>query len=478
MKKNNFINKFLILQLPYAVTSLMPILSLPIFTKFLSTEDYGILALASVYGILFGGLSNLGLTVAFERNFFQLTKKINQINLMWSCLILSMLILGFFSSITFFFHNAITNLFFNTNFEGKILFYALLFAGLKNSIQFFYVFMINNKLVTTFAFISMIETIIVTTCSIIFVSKFKLGVSGYISGQVTGVSLILIFLSILYILKNGFSINILLLKNALIFGLPLTPRVFFNSLSSQFDKYLLGYFNSLGVTGLLNIAQKISYSSNNFLSSLQNLYGPDLYDLYHKKKYCDFKNGSNNLLYPYFNFYILICLSIGMFSEELLLILTTEGFHKAYPIIIPLVMFYVVNFFGTTKQLLIANKSYLISKLSMITLVINIIITLPVIYKFGLYGAAWGAFFSGIISSYLNFYYSQKFLKIDFSLKFLRNLLFVLLLLLVSFILYETNINYVLRLSYKILSVISILILTRTYIYLKSLSNIIFRNDN
>ena len=77
MKKNNFINKFLILQLPYAVTSLIPILSLPIFTKFLSTEDYGILALANVYGILFGGLSNLGLTVAFERNFFQLTKKIH-----------------------------------------------------------------------------------------------------------------------------------------------------------------------------------------------------------------------------------------------------------------------------------------------------------------------------------------------------------------------------------------------------------------
>ena len=165
--------------------------------------------------------------------------------------------------------------------------------------------------------------------------------------------------------------------------------------------------------------------------------------------------------------------------RRITLILTTKDFQKAYPIIIiPLVMFYVVNFFGTTKQLLIANKSYLISKLSMITLVINIIITLPVIYYFGLYGAAWGAFFSGIISSFLNFYYSQKFLKIDFSLKFLRNLLFVLLLLFISFILYETNIDYVLRLSYKILSVLSILIITRTYAYLKPPSNIIFRNGN
>lgn len=476
--KNNLINKFLILQLPYLVSSLVPILSLPIFTKFLSTEDYGILALANTYGILFGGLSNLGLSVAFERNFFQLKKKENQIKLMWSCLTLSLLILSFFSCVTFFFHSTITKIFFNTNFKGKILFYALLFAGLKNSIQFFYIFMINNKLVTKFAFISMIETIIVTTCSIIFVSRFNLGASGYISGQVTGLSLIILFLTVLYILKNGFSFNFLFLKDAIFFGLPLTPKVFFSSLNTQFDKYLLGYFNSLGVTGLLNIAQKISYSSNNFLSSLQNLYSPELYDLYYKKKGRNFKKESNKLLYPYFNVYILICLSIGLFSEELLLILTTKDFQKAYPIIIPFVMFYIVNFFGTTKQLLIANKSYLISKLSMTTLFINIIINLPAIYYFGLYGAAWGAFFSGIISSVLNFYYSQKFLKIDFSLKFLRNLLFVLLLLFISFILYETNIDYVLRLSYKILSVLSILIITRTYAYLKPPSNIIFRNGN
>ena len=142
--KNNLINKFLILQLPYLVSSLVPILSLPIFTKFLSTEDYGILALANTYGILFGGLSNLGLSVAFERNFFQLKKKENQIKLMWSCLTLSLLILSFFSGVTFFFHSTITKIFFNTNFKGKILFYALLFTGLKNSIQFFYIFMIKN----------------------------------------------------------------------------------------------------------------------------------------------------------------------------------------------------------------------------------------------------------------------------------------------------------------------------------------------
>ena len=73
--KNNLINKFLILQLPQLASSLVPILSLPIFTKFLSTEDYGILAVANTYGVLFGGLSNLGLSVAFERNFFQLKKK-------------------------------------------------------------------------------------------------------------------------------------------------------------------------------------------------------------------------------------------------------------------------------------------------------------------------------------------------------------------------------------------------------------------
>ena len=48
ISENNLINKFNT-SITILVSSLVPILSLPIFTKFLSTEDYGILALANTY---------------------------------------------------------------------------------------------------------------------------------------------------------------------------------------------------------------------------------------------------------------------------------------------------------------------------------------------------------------------------------------------------------------------------------------------
>ena len=58
--------------------------------------------------------------------------------------------------------------------------------------------------------------------------------------------------------------SIFVLKGCYFFWVASNSKSLFSSLNTQFDKYLLGYFNSLGDTGLLNIAQKISYSSNNF----------------------------------------------------------------------------------------------------------------------------------------------------------------------------------------------------------------------
>ena len=50
---------------------ILPLIAIPIFTRILSPEDYGILALAMIYGIIMSGLANFGVSLAYERNFFQ-----------------------------------------------------------------------------------------------------------------------------------------------------------------------------------------------------------------------------------------------------------------------------------------------------------------------------------------------------------------------------------------------------------------------
>ena len=67
-KEQQIRNSFIYL-LPTGIGNLIPILTLPIFTRILTKEDYGVLALAQVYAIFVSGLANFGLTIGYERNF-------------------------------------------------------------------------------------------------------------------------------------------------------------------------------------------------------------------------------------------------------------------------------------------------------------------------------------------------------------------------------------------------------------------------
>ncbi|MCX5709087.1 MAG: oligosaccharide flippase family protein [Candidatus Omnitrophica bacterium] len=51
--------------------NLISLIALPIFTRILSKEDYGIFALAEVYGLFVSGLANFGMIISYNRNFFK-----------------------------------------------------------------------------------------------------------------------------------------------------------------------------------------------------------------------------------------------------------------------------------------------------------------------------------------------------------------------------------------------------------------------
>ena len=60
--------------LPSMTGVVIPLITLPLFTRVLSPEEYGSLALCQVYAVFTTGLANFGLTFGYERDF--LNKKI------------------------------------------------------------------------------------------------------------------------------------------------------------------------------------------------------------------------------------------------------------------------------------------------------------------------------------------------------------------------------------------------------------------
>ena len=71
---------------PLAIGNVLPIVTLPVFTRILTTEEYGAWALANVFAVFVGGLASGGLSVGYERNFFQHADPRERAQLLYSVL--------------------------------------------------------------------------------------------------------------------------------------------------------------------------------------------------------------------------------------------------------------------------------------------------------------------------------------------------------------------------------------------------------
>lgn len=68
------IKNLILYSVPFLFKYILPIISFPIFTRFLTKYDFGVYALSIFYGTFGAGLINLGLLNIYERIFFSLDK--------------------------------------------------------------------------------------------------------------------------------------------------------------------------------------------------------------------------------------------------------------------------------------------------------------------------------------------------------------------------------------------------------------------
>lgn len=439
---------FLWYAFPFLIRNFIPLISLPFFTRYISPDDFGILALSVIYGVFIVGLLNLGLISVFERNFFELKEQKERIELMWSCIIFVFINLTFGVIFTFYFEASINHILFGETFPTYLTVLAISHLSIKSILQYFYIFLRNAKKANLYALISILEALICVTLSIYFVYHHK-GILGYALGQAMGVFSILLVLFLLSLFNNQVHFKLKLLRENLALSLPLTPRVFFGTINTQFDRFMIGKLNSTAGVGLYDIGQKIANLGFLFMTVLQQVFSPEVFS-YYMNKPKEFSAHIGKYLTPFFYVSLLFCLLLGVFSQEIVLLLTTPAYYNAYPIIVVLNMLYASYFFGKQPQLILAKKMKLISYLSFLTILINVLFNIPLIYYYGIMGAAWGTFFSGIFMASISFYYAQKYAPIEYSRFSYQSYLLFQLFMFFVLILWYLNAGYGLSLLIRI----------------------------
>jgi O-antigen/teichoic acid export membrane protein len=402
--------------LPITVGSIIPLVTLPIFTRILTKEDYGVWGLAQIYAVFMSGLANFGLTVGFERNFFQYKELKKSAQLLYSvmCFIISIFLV--ITVFTLLFKSYLSKWIIGSEKYGNILFWSFVATAIMGLKTYYLTYFKNTANAKAFVWYTIDETVMGAVLSLFMVAYLRIGIIGLIWGQLVASLIVFSLLAINFLKRYPFSFNAAVLKDVLKLSVPLTPRIFFGIIGNQFDKYMIGLMSTIGGVGIYTLGQKLAGIIFTFMTAIQNVFSPQVY----KKMFELGDKGGESIgkyLTPFLYLSNAVALLISLFSHEIVVILMPQSYHAASEIIIILSMYYSIMFFGKQPQLLYSKKTMITSFLSISSIVLNVALNIPFILKWGMIGAAWGTFLSGLISGVISFVVSQKYYEIKWEYK-------------------------------------------------------------
>jgi O-antigen/teichoic acid export membrane protein len=414
-------------------TKALGFISVPIYTRLLSPEEYGVLsiftAIISITFVFFS-LNFSGSLVRFYH------EKNNKFEEFVSSVILFLII---FNSILFpivyLFKGEISSF---INIEPIIFVIAIIVAIFNIPLDLFLSYLHASKQSKKNSIISVIKSILILVISIVWMfilanDKFF----GKIYAQLL-ISGLLFVVSVKYFIKLGKpKFKFKYVKYSLVFGIPLIPHALSNFILSYFDRIAINQLTGSLDTGLYSFAYNVGMIMNVVVMAMNKAWVPMFYDNLKENNY----NKINSMAINYSKYIFFAAISLILFSKEIVMILADKSYYAALDLVPIIILSSVFIFFYT----LFANYSFyrkktaLISTATLLAGAINIGLNYWLIPKFGYIAAAYTTLFSYIVLFILH-YINARFIVGERVIK-LKKIVIDFLILILGTAIYLTLIS-------------------------------------
>lgn len=425
-------------------------LSIPILTRLLTTEDYGVLgvytSITSILIIIFG----LGIRGSVTRYFYEDKNDFDKF------LGTNISLLGIFGILLlsglYYFRNELS-VFFETS--SKLFVYASLVAFFSVMFEIYQSYLQASKRSKEYSILSMTKSFFTLAVTIIII--LQLEQEKYL-GQVFAQLLIIIIISsyslfrVIKISKINFQKKYVVYS--LVFGVPVVFHLISQTILSSFDQIIINQLVGEKETGIYSFAYQIGLIQSIISMGILKAWTPIFYEKIKEKKYLDIEN----LAKKYSVLIYVIALSLMLFSYEIIYIMADKKFHSSVEIVPIIVISYVFFFLYTiyVGYSFYHKKTYLIAIFSLISGITNIALNYLLIPIYGFQAAASTTLVSFVILFGLHYINVKLIIKEENIIR-LRKLLPNLGLIILVFFLFvgikSLLTNYILILITKLLLV-------------------------
>ena len=401
------------------LVGLSGIILLPILTKTLPIEEYGIWAQISVTIGLIPLVVMLGLPYTMVR-FLAATKKREEIQEgFYSIAFIVVVTSAITSFLLFLFSKPIAASLFDNNFTIVRILSLIVFIECLNGLLLnFFRTVQQIKRYSIFFFVQ-------TWLNVVLVAYFVL--SGYgIFGAVIGlfISSLLVFLIMAFLIISEIGIKIPKfshIREYLVFGLPTVPGNLSSWVVRSSDRYVIGIFLGTAFVGYYSPGYMLGNIINIFLAPLSFMLPAVLSKYYDENNMKEVKTVLRYSLKYFLAMAIPSAFGLSLLSKPLLMILSTPEIASQGYIITPFVALSAVLFgiYTAFHQIIVlVKKTTIIGTIWIIAAILNFGLNIIVVPYIGILGAAITTLLAFAFALILTSFYSFRYFKFDIELGF------------------------------------------------------------
>jgi len=386
----------------------IPFLMLPILTRYLTPEDYGIVSIFTVIIAVLSVFTGLNVHGAININFFKMDKRElkNYIGNVYIILAISSLIVLIILSI---FSNIIIN---NIELSINWVYMALLVSFFQFTTNINLLLWVAEQKSKQYIIYQIMQTILITTLSLIFIIKFNMKWEGQILATTIGI-LTFSMISFIFIIKRGyfyFKLNFNYIKDALYFGIPLIPHTLSGWIKTGSDRILLVSMVGASATGIYSVGYQIGYVIGVVVLALNKVWTPYLFKILSDNPSLKDKERIVKFTYIYFIFIILFAILFSYIAQNMVYYFLDEKFIESIQYIkyFALAFAFQGMYFMVTNYIFYVKKTYILSYITFSTAVIHVILLYVLININGTIGAAQATLISFVITFFATWYLSNK----------------------------------------------------------------------
>ena len=460
----------------YTIGNILPqavgFLLLPIYSRYLTPADYGIVSSMQVLISIFGILFTLAIDKSVYRLYFDYKLEKDKKDFLGTITIAFIIISIFFLSLVFVFKDVVGLIFKSIEFSPYYI-YAILTALVNVFVLIPKIYLQINEKADKYFYISTVQFLLTTGFVVWFVLVEKSGPAGMLKGQLLGNLILLPFIFYIIYRIINFTFNFKMLKEILLYSLPVIPALLSSWILNLSDRVFIERYFDLNDVGLYSIGYKIAGLVLVVSAAFHQAYNPIFYKLAGSTN----QENAKKQLTRYNDIYIitllLLVFFVSLFSKEAIQLLLDKQYLDAYKIVPLIALSYLFYQAGGLLNFMMyqEKKTARVMYHVVCSAILNVVLNFLLVPKYGAYGAAIATILSFIALFVANYWYAKKCYFIPFNWPRILKMFLTLFTIITLFQLWDVNIFLSLLIKLIVSVAMAVVFLVKYY---KQVRSVIF----